>query len=249
MYIYILLIKRMKKTDKTSQSTRSASSIQKAGKSSLISDKSKASATNQQHRSQSVHNINKPEKTGNNKPKSATAFGRKALPVTTKSEPKQPSPPANKSFVELAAEGLNRLPEKPKKSIRGPVGSDRQSGLKKLNLNLGIEKEVPREYDRRGGDESISNLALRIKGSNQAGPRIVINEEDAEDDRASRKPPTKAKVTWGGGNSSDSASELKGISEHLYNKNGKNSEELSEDQLDRLLLKAKKSRAGASANY
>ena len=247
----------MKKTDKTSQPTRSSSSIQKAGKSSLISDKPKASATNQQHRSQSVHNINKPEKTANNKPKSATAFGRKALPVTTKSEPKQPSPPVNKSFVELAAEGLNRLPEKPKKSIRGPVGPDRQSGLKKLNLNLVKEKEVSRD-DRRGGDESISNLALRIKGSNQAGPRIVINEEDTEDDRAGgaaaaaavRKSPTKAKVTWGGGrNSSDSASELKGISEHLYNKNGKNSEELSEDQLDRLLLKAKKSRAGASVNY
>ena len=181
-------------------------------------------------RSQSVHNIVKPEgrvkgaANAGAKPKSASAFGRKAPDPPPKRE-KQPTVAKEpKSFVEMSAAGLNRIPKVGRKALAGSKLTAKQDKL-----------------PSGGGDSrtgvGVGKLQLGIRG-NQA-PKIVSHEKDDEDYSARGGGGLRAmqrKVNKVGFKESV---EMPGASEYLHNNEG---EALSEDQLDRLLIQAKKTR-------
>jgi hypothetical protein len=204
-----------------------------------------------------------------NKPKSATAFGRRAEPLASKPEAKPKEAP--KSFVEYAAQGLSRVPEKGK---RGAVAAMPSKELVIQFIQTHISYKITNDFctelgarapsdnaraarredrlpdgDVQGAIKGISNLQLGVRGNR--GPVIVNHEEDLDIDRnrsssvGGLKALQQKIVRSKPRNSiSDSASELEGVSEHLYNKSGnRNADGLNEDQLDRLLVKAKKTRA------
>lgn len=223
------MLRRFKKGD---ASSGRASSIQKAGNSVVAAapQRSKSVYSNQKADSKNQ---------GGSKPKSATAFGRRAIAPPAKPEPKPKEAP--KSFVEYAAQGLNRVPEKNKKgAVNKPMlgmgsraGQDNSRAARR-------EDRVP-DSDVQSSVRGISKLYLGVQGNR--GPVIVNHDDDYEVDRRepvagglkalqqkiSKTKPSRFSM-------SDSNSELEGVSEHLYTRG-------SEDQLDKLLVQAKKTRA------
>lgn len=182
-------------------------------------------------RSQSVHNMIKPEgrvrgaANAGAKPKSASAFGRKAPDPPISRREKQPIVAKEpKSFVEMSAAGLNRMPKAGRKALPGSKLTAKQDKL-------------PSGGARQGRD-GVSKLQLGIKG-NQA-PKIVSHELDDADHSARGEGgglrAMQRKVAKVGFKESV---EMPGASEYLHNNDG---EALSEDQLDRLLIQAKKTR-------
>ena len=186
------------------------------------------------------------------KPKSAsTAFGRKAPAPAPKPEPRAKEPP--KSFVELAAQGMHRMPEKGSKKL--------SAGSKALNGGRRQGMRAEEDYDVPVARAGVTKLQLGVRGN--AGPVIVNYDYDDDENSAvggakgSHKSTVAAaggggglralqdkvaagstknsnKISWGRDEHRDSNSELQGVSEVLYN---------NDDQLDRLLMKAKKTRA------
>ena len=223
------MTQRFKKGESSSER---ASSIQKAGKSIV------AAAP---QRSKSVYsNIKTDSKKQGavgsvNKPKSATAFGRRADAPPAKPEPKPKEVP--KSFVEYAAQGLSRVPEKSKKgALNKPMlGMGSRAGK---DNSRAVRRE---DADVQGSVRGISKLQLGVQGNR--GPVIVNHDDDYDADhrepvvgglRALQQKISKSKPTRF--SMSDSNSELEGVSEHLYTRG-------DEDQLDKLLVQAKKTRA------
>lgn len=179
-------------------------------------------------RSQSVHNMMKPEgrvkgaANAGAKPKSASAFGRRAPDPPPRREKQPMVAKEPKSFVEMSAAGLNRMPKPGRKALAGSKLAAKQD---KLPSGGG---------DSRNGD---GKLQLGVRG-NQA-PKIISHEKDDEDYSARGGGGLRAmqrKVNKVGFKESV---EMPGASEYLHNNDG---EALSEDQLDRLLIQAKKTR-------
>ena len=183
-------------------------------------------------RSQSVHNMVKPTEgrvkgaaNAGAKPKSASAFGRKAPDPPPSRREKQPTAAKEpKSFVEMSAAGLNRIPKAGKK------------GLPSSKMAAKQDKLPSGDGNSKNKVGKVGKLELGVRG-NQA-PKIVSHDSDEVHSgreggglRAMQKRVSKVGFK--------ESVEMPGASEYLRNNEG---EVLSEDQLDRLLIQAKKTR-------